>query len=96
LVLSEATGHATAFLTELAKEAAASKGMHVGQLLASWRRKLCLASHVAHADNVMRGLSAAPDDAEVASSSAGMPSPATSFFTRAIGRKRLRNSSNGV
>jgi hypothetical protein len=28
-------GHATAFLTELAKQAAASKGMHVGKLLAS-------------------------------------------------------------
>jgi hypothetical protein len=30
-------GHATAFLTELAKQASASKGMHVGKLLASWR-----------------------------------------------------------
>jgi hypothetical protein len=28
-------GHATVFLTELAKHAAASKGMHVGKLLAS-------------------------------------------------------------
>jgi hypothetical protein len=28
-------GHAMAFLTELAKQAAASKGMHVGKLLAS-------------------------------------------------------------
>jgi hypothetical protein len=28
-------GHVAAFLTELAKEAAASKGMHVGKLLAS-------------------------------------------------------------
>jgi hypothetical protein len=27
--------HATAFLTQLAKQAAASKGMHVGKLLAS-------------------------------------------------------------
>jgi hypothetical protein len=33
-------GHATAFcLTELAKRAAASKGMHVGKLMASWRPK---------------------------------------------------------
>jgi hypothetical protein len=31
-------GHATAFLTEMAKQEAASKGMHVGKLLASWRR----------------------------------------------------------
>jgi hypothetical protein len=30
-------GHATAFLIELARHAAASKGMHVGKLLASWR-----------------------------------------------------------
>jgi hypothetical protein len=30
-------GHATAFLTELTKQAAASNGMHVGKLLASWR-----------------------------------------------------------
>jgi hypothetical protein len=50
-------GHATAFLTELAKQAAASKGMHVGNLLASWRRKVSLAVHVAHEDNVLRGLS---------------------------------------
>jgi hypothetical protein len=49
-------GHATAFLTELAKQAAAPKGMHVGKLLASLRRKLSLAVHVAHADNVLRGL----------------------------------------
>jgi hypothetical protein len=41
-------------------------------------------------------LSAAPDDAEVASSSAGMPSPATAFFTRAMGRKRSCISSSGV
>jgi hypothetical protein len=33
-------GHATAFLTVLAKQASASKGMHVGKLLASWRRKV--------------------------------------------------------
>jgi hypothetical protein len=30
-------GHATVFLTELAKQAAAYKGMHVGKLLASKR-----------------------------------------------------------
>jgi hypothetical protein len=29
--------HATAFLTELVRQAAASKGMCVGELLASWR-----------------------------------------------------------
>jgi hypothetical protein len=33
-------GHATAFLMKFARQAAAStKGMHVGKLLASWRRK---------------------------------------------------------
>jgi hypothetical protein len=52
-------GHATAFLTELAKLVAASNGMHVGKFLASWRRKVSLAVHVAHADNVLRDLSAA-------------------------------------
>jgi hypothetical protein len=46
--------HATAFLTELAKQVATSKGMHVGKLLASWRRKVSLAVHVAHVDNVLR------------------------------------------
>jgi hypothetical protein len=51
-------GHATAFLTELAKQAAASEGMHVGKLSASWRRKVSLAVHVAHADNALRGFSA--------------------------------------
>jgi hypothetical protein len=34
--------YTTAFLTELAKQATASKGMHVGKLLASWRRKVSL------------------------------------------------------
>jgi hypothetical protein len=68
-------GHATtAFLTELAKQAPDSKGMHVGKLLASWRRKFSLAVHVAHADNVMRGLSAVAHGVEAASSSVGMPS----------------------
>jgi hypothetical protein len=45
-------GRATAFLTELAKQVAASKGMHVGELLALWRRKVSLAFHVSRADNV--------------------------------------------
>jgi hypothetical protein len=54
-------GHATAFLTELTKQATASKGMHVGKLLASSRRKVSLAVDVAHADNVLHGLSAAVD-----------------------------------
>jgi hypothetical protein len=35
-------------------------------------------------------LSAAADGAEGASSSVGMPSPATALFTRAMGRKRTR------
>jgi hypothetical protein len=83
-------GYATAFLTELAKQAAASKGIHGGKMLASWRRKVSLAVHVAHADNVLRGLSPAADGVEAASSSVGMPSPATALFTRAIGRKRPR------
>jgi hypothetical protein len=39
-------GHATAFLTGMAKHAAASKGPHVGKLLVSWRRKVSLAVHV--------------------------------------------------
>jgi hypothetical protein len=89
-------GHATAFLTGLAKQAAASKGMHVGKLLASWRRKVSLPVHVARADNVLRGLSAAADGVEAASSSAGMPSPTTALFTRAMGRKRPRASSIGA
>jgi hypothetical protein len=90
-------GHAsTAFLTELAKEATASKGVHVGKLLASGRRKISLAIHVAHADNVLRGLSAAADGVEAVSSSAGMRSPATALFTRAMGRKRPRASSSGA
>jgi hypothetical protein len=89
-------GHATAFLTELAKQAAASKGMHVGKLLASWRRKVSLAVHVAHADHVLRGLSAAANSAAPASSSAWMPSLATALFTRTIGRKRPHASSSGA
>jgi hypothetical protein len=62
--------------------------MHVGKLLASWRRKVSLAVHVAHADKVFRDLSAAVDGVEAASSSDGMPSLATALFTRAMGRKR--------
>jgi hypothetical protein len=89
-------GHATAFLTEMAKQATASIGMHVGKLLASWRPKVSLAVHVAHAENVLRGLSAAADGAGAASSSVGMPSPATALFTRSMGRKRPRASSNGA
>jgi hypothetical protein len=87
-------GHATAFLTELAKQAAASKGMHVGKLLASWRRKVYLEVRVTHADNVLRSLSAAAGGVEAASSSARMPSPAAALFTRAMGRKRPRASSS--
>jgi hypothetical protein len=89
-------GHATACLTELAKQATASKGMHVGKLLASWRRNVSLAVHIAHADNVLRGLSATADGVEAASSSAWMPSPPPALVTRAMGRKRPRASSSGA
>jgi hypothetical protein len=89
-------GHATAFLTELDKKAAASKGMNVGKLLASCRRNVSLAVHIAHADNVLRGLSEAADGVEAASSSFGMPSPATALFTRTMGRTRPRASSSGA
>jgi hypothetical protein len=41
-------------------------------------------------------LSAAADNVEAASSSAGMASPATAFFTRAMSRKRLCASSRRV
>jgi hypothetical protein len=87
-------GHATACLTEPAKHAAASKGMHSGTLLASWRRKISLAVHVAHADTVLRGLSAAADCVEAAYSSVGMPCLATAVFPRAMGCKRPRASSS--
>jgi hypothetical protein len=90
------SGHATAFSTELAKPAAASKGMHVGNLLASLRRKVSLAVHVAKADNVLRGLSAVAHGVEAASSSVGMSSPSTALFTLAMGRKRPRASSSGA
>jgi hypothetical protein len=83
-------------VTELAKQASASKGMHVGKLLASWRRMVSLAVHVAYTDNVLRGLSAAVDGVDAASSSVGVTSHATALFTRAMGRKRPRASSSGV
>jgi hypothetical protein len=70
--------------------------MHVGKLLASWRRNFSLAIHVAHADNVLRGLSAAADGVEAVFSSAGMPCPAMALFTRAMGRKLPLASSNGA
>jgi hypothetical protein len=84
------------FLTKLAWEVAASKGIHVGKLLASWHGKAFLAVHDAHADNVLRGLSAAADDVEAASSLVEIPSRATAFFIRALGRKRLHASSRGA
>jgi hypothetical protein len=70
--------------------------MHVGKLLVSWRRKVSLAVHVAHADNVLRGLSAAADGVEAASSSVGMPSLATALVTRDMGGKRPCASSSGA
>jgi hypothetical protein len=48
--------------------------------------KVSLAVHAAHADNVVRGMSAATDDVEAASSSVGMPSLAAAFFARAMSR----------
>jgi hypothetical protein len=87
---------ATAFLNELANQTAASEGMHVGKLLASWRRKVPLAVHVAHSDSVMRGLSAAADGGQAASLTDGMPSLATALFTRAMRRKLPRASSRGA
>jgi hypothetical protein len=63
---------------------AASKWMYVGKILASWRRMVSLEVHVAHADNVLLRFFAAADDAETASSLAGMPFPDTAFFTRAM------------
>jgi hypothetical protein len=77
-------GHATTFLAAMPNHAAASKGMHVGKLLACLRRKVSLAVHVADVDNVLRGLSVASDDVEAASSSAEMPSSATALFTHAM------------
>jgi hypothetical protein len=90
-------GHATAFLTELAKQASSrlyrdARGQVVGLLAA----KVFLVVHVAHADSVLSGLSAATGGVETASSSVGMLSPATALFTRAMGRKRPRASSTGA
>jgi hypothetical protein len=62
------------------------KSLVVGKLLASLRRQDSLAVHANHADNVLRGLSAAADDVEAASCSVGMPSHARAFLTRAMGR----------
>jgi hypothetical protein len=70
--------------------------MHVGKLLASWRRNFSFTIHVAHADNILRGLSAAANGVEAASPSVGIPSLATALFTRATGRKRPRASSSGA
>jgi hypothetical protein len=89
-------GQATAVLTKLANQATASKGMHVGKWLASWCRKVSLAVHVAHTDNVLRGFSAAAYGVETSSFSARMPSPAAALFTGAMGRKRPRASSSGA
>jgi hypothetical protein len=89
-------GNATNFLTELAKQAAATKGMHVGKLLASRRRTVSLAFHVASTENILRGFSAAAHGVEAASTPGRMPSPATALFTRAMGRKRPRASSSGA
>jgi hypothetical protein len=89
-------GHATAFLTELAKQATTSKGMHVGKLLASWRRNVSLAVHVTHADNVLRDLSASADGMEAACDFVEMPSHVTALFTRAMGRKRPLASPSGA
>jgi hypothetical protein len=41
-------------------------------------------------------LSAAADGVETDSSSIGLPSPATTLFTRAMGRKRPRAPSSGA
>jgi hypothetical protein len=53
-----------AFFAKLAKQAVASKVVHVGKLTASWRRKVSLAVHVAHAENVLRGIFPAADGVE--------------------------------
>jgi hypothetical protein len=55
----------------------------MGKLLASWSLMVSLAAHVAHVDNVLRGLSAAADVVEAASFSVRM-------------RKCLRASSSGA
>jgi hypothetical protein len=77
----------------LAKQAVVfTKVMHVGKLLACSHETASLAMLVAHADNVLRDLSATANGLEAASSSVGKPSRAMAFFTRAIGRKCLRDS----
>jgi hypothetical protein len=70
--------------------------MRVSRLLDFSRRKVSLDVRVAHADNVLRGISAAADGVEAASSSIGMPSAATPLLTRAMGHKRPRASSSGA
>jgi hypothetical protein len=77
-------------------QSAASKGVHVGNLLTSYCRKVFVAVHVAQADSVLRGLSAAEDGVEAVSSLTVMPSHITACFTRAMGRKRPRASSRGA
>jgi hypothetical protein len=68
----------------------AYEGMSVAKLLASARHKDSLAVHLsARGDNVLRGMLAAADGVEAVFFSVGMPCPATAFFTRAMGRKRL-------
>jgi hypothetical protein len=69
--------------------------MQVGKLLASWRRNVSLAVHVVHADNVLRGLSAAADSGMATSSFVVMPSLPTALFARAMDRKRPRTTSRG-
>jgi hypothetical protein len=59
-------------------------------------RSLSLSMSLTHVDTILRGLSAAADGAEGASSSVGMPSHATAFFTRAKGHKRPLTSSRGA
>jgi hypothetical protein len=89
-------GDATAFLTELAKQAAASKGMHVGKFLASWRRKVSLSPSIL----LTRTTSCAVCPRRTRCGSRFFlgwdASLATALFTRAIGRKRPRASSSGA
>ena len=72
------------------------ESLYLLKTLASKRRKVSLDVHGAHADNVLRGLSAAEDGVEAASFSARVPSSATALFTRDMGRKRPRASSSGA
>jgi hypothetical protein len=90
-------GHVTAFLTEPARHATASKGMHVGKLLTSLCRKASLAVHVDLTDNVLRGLSAVADGVEAAFPRlVCLLLHATAVFNGAIGRKHPRASSGGA